>query len=218
MIVPIFPLPDTVLFPKTVIPLHIFEERYRAMTRAALKGDRQIVMALLREGWEAEYSRSPAVHEIACLGRIETYEELEGGKYNISLAGTHRVRLIREIQHTPYRLAEVEKLTEIVCDDLSEAVISRRNHLGGLFARFRELATKEKYRAVELMPQFPFEALVNTVASAIRLPAETRQELLETDDIVRRCDALIPILQQQLVTLIFVRRFEHLKPEEPENN
>jgi uncharacterized protein len=218
MIVPIFPLPDTVLFPKTLIPIYIFEERYRAMTREALEGDRQIVMALLRDSLREEGIGSPAVYEIACLGKIETYEELEGGKYNLVLAGTHRVRLIREIQHTPYRMAEVEKMQEIACDDSSEAVVTRRNHLGGLFARYRELATAGKYRAVELMPQFPFEALVNMVASAVNLPAEDRQSLLETDDIIRRCDALIPILRQQLETLILVRRFEHIKPKDPGNN
>ena len=218
MIVPIFPLPNVVLFPKTLMPLHIFEERYRAMTREALAGDRQIAMVLLREGWETKYYENPAIHDVACLGKIETYEELEEGKYNIVLSGIHRVRLIREIQHSPYRLAEVEALLDEDCDDQSSDVIRRRNHIGGLFTRFTELATAGKYRAVELVPQLNFEALVNMVASTLNLPVEEKQLLLEMDEVVDRCDALIPILQRQLEALILVRNFEHIKPEDPSKN
>ncbi|PYV01114.1 MAG: Lon family ATP-dependent protease, partial [Acidobacteria bacterium] len=83
MIVPIFPLPNVVLFPKTLLPLHIFEDRYRTMTREVIAGDRRLAMVLLREGWESNYYETPAVHDIACLGNIESYEELEDGKYNI---------------------------------------------------------------------------------------------------------------------------------------
>ncbi len=218
MIVPIFPLPNVVLFPKTLMPLHIFEERYRAMTREALAGDGRIAMVLLREGWEADYKRSPAVHDVACLGKIETYEELKDGKYDLVLAGLHRVRLVREIQHSPYRMAEVEILEDIGCDENSSDVIRRRNHLGGLFARFTELAAGGKFKAVELVPQFQFESLVNMVASTLNLPAQDKQALLEMDDIMQRCDALIPVLQRQLETLIIVRRFEGIKPEDPSRN
>lgn len=218
MIVPIFPLPNAVLFPKTLMPLHIFEERYRTMTREALKGDGQIAIVLLREGWEVDYDNAPAVHEVVCVGRIENYEELEEGKYNIVLAGVHRARLIREVQRFPYRLAEVEPLDDTAADELQVDVMGRHNHLGGLFTRFTELATAGKYRAVELVPQLGFEALVNMVASTLNLPAEEKQMLLEMDDVAQRCDSLIPILQQQLESLIVVRTYEHLKPEDPSRN
>ncbi len=74
MIVPIFPLPNVVLFPNTLMPLHIFEERYRTLTREVLAGDGQLAIALLREGWETNYDGNPAVHDVACLGKIETCE------------------------------------------------------------------------------------------------------------------------------------------------
>ena len=218
MIVPIFPLPNVVMFPKTLVPLHVFEERYQVLTREALAGDRRVALVLLKEGWEANYANNPAVHEVACLGRIESCEELEDGKYDIVLAGAHRVRLVREVQHSPYRLAEVQLLEESLCDDRASEIIRRRNHLGGLFTRFTELATAGKYRAVELMPQLNFEATVNMVASTVNLPAEEKQALLEMDDLVQRCDVLIPILQKQLESLILVRKFEHLKPEDPSRN
>ncbi len=216
--VPIFPLPNAVLFPKTLMPLHVFEERYRRMTREAIKGDGQIAIVLLREGWEADYDNAPAVHDVLCVGRIENYEELDGGKYNIVLAGVHRARLIREVQRFPYRLAEVEPLDDTAADELQGDIIGRRNHLGGLFTRFTELAMEGKHRVVELVPQLGFEALVNMVASTLNLPAEEKQMLLEMDDVVLRCDSLIPVLQQQLESLIVVRTYEHLKPEDPSRN
>ncbi len=81
MIAPLFPLPNGVLFPKTPLPLHIFEKRYRTMVRETLAGNKQLVIALLRS--DSEYGRPglSAVHAVACLGRIETYEELEDGKF-----------------------------------------------------------------------------------------------------------------------------------------
>jgi uncharacterized protein len=218
IIVPIFPLPNAVLFPKTLLPLHIFEERYQTMTREALAGDGMIAMVLLREGWEATYENNPPVHDIACLGKIETYEELGDGKYNLVLAGVQRVRLIREVEHSPYRLAEVERIEDFPCDDQAEDIIRRRNHLAGLFTRFTELATKGDYSSIQLVPQFSFEALVNTVASTLNLSGQEKQVLLEIDGIMERCDVLLPILQRQLEALILVRRFEHLKPEDPSRN
>ncbi len=218
MIVPIFPLPNVVLFPKTVLPLHIFEQRYRTMTREALAGDGAIVIVLLKEGWEADNLDRPAVHEIACLGRIETHEELDEGKYNIVLTGLRRVRIVREVEHSPYRLAEIELLDDPACDDHHDDVIKRRNHMAGLFARFTELATAGSHEAAELVPQLDFEALVNLVASTLNLPVEEKQSLLELDDPVHRCDTLIPVLQSQIEALVLIRAYQHLKPEEPRWN
>ena len=218
MIVPIFPLPNVVLFPKTLVPLHIFEERYRTMTQEALEGDGSIALVLLRDGWENDYYQSPEVYEIACLGRIETHEELEDGKYNIVMSGVKRVRLVREVNHEPYRLAEIEQIQDPLYDDDSHEILRRRNRLAGLFTRYTELATEGKYRAVELVPQLDFEALVNMVASTLSLPVQQKQSLLEMGDLVRRCDALFPFLQSQLEALILVRDYEHLKPEDPSNN
>lgn len=200
------------------MPLYIFEERYRIMVREALAGTGELVIALLRSGAESGYSGISTVHDIACLGKIETYEELEDGKYNIVVIGVHRVRILREVQHSPYRLVEVEKLEDEACNERSSDIIDRHNHLGGLFARFTELATGVKQQALELMPQLDFESLVNMVAMTLNLAIEQKQALLEINDTSRRCDMLIPVLQQQLDTLILVRRFEHIKPENPHLN
>src|SRR5947209_4114241 len=85
--VPLFPLPNVVLFPRAVLPLHIFEERYRAMMADALAGDRQVAMALLKPGWEKNYYARPAIEPVVCLGRILSHERLPDGCYNFLLQG-----------------------------------------------------------------------------------------------------------------------------------
>src|SRR5512143_1975325 len=149
MIVPLFPLANVVLFPKTPMPLYIFEEKYRTMVKEILAGNGELVIGLLRAGLESNYTNVSAVHEIACLGKIETYEELEDGKFNIVVVGVHRVRIIREIQHSPYQMVEVEKVEDGGFDERSAEVVARLNHLSGLFAKFTELATGVKQHAVE---------------------------------------------------------------------
>jgi|WetSurMetagenome_2_1015567.scaffolds.fasta_scaffold110963_2 uncharacterized protein len=218
MIVALFPLPNVVLFPKTPVPLYIFEEKYRTMIRELLAGGKELVIGLIRSGSELNYSAVTAVHDVACLGTIETYEELEDGKYNIVVVGVHRVRIIREIPHSPYRMVEVEKLDDGVDSEHSLDVVRRQNHLGGMFARFTELATGLKHQAMDLMPQLDFESLVNMVAMTLNLDVDQKQALLEIPDLLQRCDLLIPILQQQLETLVLVRKFEHIKPENPNLN
>jgi uncharacterized protein len=218
MIVPLFPLPNVVLFPRTPMPLYIFEERYRTMIKETLAGNGELVIALLRTGSELSYTSISAVHSIACLGKIETYEELEDGKYNIVVVGTRRVRIMREVQHSPYQLVEVEFIDDEISDEGPDEVVRRQNHLGSLFAKFTELATGVKQHAVEIMPQLDFESLVNMVAMTLNLAIDQKQALLEINDPLQRCEVLIPVLQQQLETLMLVRRFEHIKPESPHLN
>jgi Lon protease-like protein len=215
MIVPLFPLPNAVLFPKTPMPLYIFEERYRTMVRDIVAGDGDIVIALMREGQEFKRAGISAVHSVACLGKIETCEELEDGKYNIVVVGVSRVRLKRIVENTPYRLVEVELMESETYIQDSEEILSRQKLLGDLFAQFTELAAGMESQAAELMPGLDFESLVNMVAMTLNLSVHQKQAVLEIDSISLRCDMLIPILQQQLETLAIVRRFEHIKPENP---
>src|SRR5947199_7503065 len=86
-VIRLFPLPNLVLFPGAMQPLHIFEPRYRQMTADALAGDRLIAMALPQPGWEPHYLGKPALHPVACLGRILAEQELADGRYNILLRG-----------------------------------------------------------------------------------------------------------------------------------
>src|SRR5262245_15464455 len=86
----LFPLPNLVLFPNVVQPLHIFEPRYREMTADALAGDRLIAIVLLQEGADESSNQAP-IHSVACLGRIIADQAMSDGRYNLLLRGVRRV-------------------------------------------------------------------------------------------------------------------------------
>src|SRR5947209_9701611 len=90
----LFPLPNLVLFPHVIQPLHIFEPRYRQLMADALKDDRLMAMALLRPGWDKEDQQSLALYPVVCLGRIFKEERLNDGRYNLLLHGLSRARLV----------------------------------------------------------------------------------------------------------------------------
>src|SRR5687767_5094597 len=146
--VPLFPLPNVVLFPRAVLPLHIFEERYKAMTADALRGDRQIAMALLRPGWERDYYHKPAIEPVVCIGTILTPEKLPDGKYNFLLQGHTRARVLGEVDGKPYRLASLEPIaeTEVMEIDLEPD----RQRVAGLFENgpLAELPTAAQFREI----------------------------------------------------------------------
>ncbi|HNP61634.1 MAG TPA: LON peptidase substrate-binding domain-containing protein, partial [Nitrospirales bacterium] len=106
-IVPIFPLPTTVFFPETYLPLHIFEPRYREMVRQTSAQGDCIGMALLKEGWEDEYEESPPIYPIGCVGRIISSHKLPDGRFNIVLQGLQRCTFEEQEVSTPYRQAQI---------------------------------------------------------------------------------------------------------------
>ena len=91
----LFPLPNLVLFPHVMQPLHIFEERYVEMFRDAIDADRLIAMALLQPGWENDYEGRPPIAPVACLGRVVTWQSQEDSRYNLLLLGLRRVRVVQ---------------------------------------------------------------------------------------------------------------------------
>jgi len=128
-LLPLFPLPDTVLFPGMPLPLHVFETRYRKMVADAVLTHKSIGMVLLRPGWEEDYENRPPVYPIGCSGSITQHERLEDGRYNIVLRGESRFRVVEEHGGEPYRLATVETLTDEagpadVLDGLRKRVLS----------------------------------------------------------------------------------------------
>src|SRR5689334_10689370 len=114
--IPIFPLPNVVLFPSALLPLHIFEPRYRAMVADALEGERLIGMVMLRPGWETHYEQSPEVFPVGCAGFITYADRLPDGRYNIMLRGLERFRIEAErpAREGPdrYRVAHIQGFGE----------------------------------------------------------------------------------------------------------
>jgi uncharacterized protein len=183
----VFPLPSAVLLPHSVVPLHIFEPRYRELVRDALEGDRVMALAQLEPGWESDYAARPAMQRMMCVGLIAWDEQLEDGRYNILLQGVCRARMLSELpaEHL-YREARVELLPDPPYEgpedeQLRQAVL--------------ELATRVPPSFSEgLLPAVARSnggALADVVASAIIPEPERRQELLLELDVRHRLRAVM---------------------------
>lgn len=107
-IIPIFPLPNFVLFPGVKVPLHIFEPRYREMINDVSQAHGIIGMTMLKGDWERDYDAFPDLYEFGCAGQIGALSRLGDGRFNLLLDGTCEFRVIRERREHSYRVAEVE--------------------------------------------------------------------------------------------------------------
>src|SRR5882672_2472085 len=191
-LVPMFPLPNVVLFPRMFLPLHIFEPRYRAMTRAALDGERYIAMALLQPGRTQESDGSPAVHPILGLGKIVEDTALDDGKFNLVLLGMGRVRLLDEPSRKPYRTARVELLEE---RPPGGASYDRKRRL--LLAFYVQVLRQITQGSLAAPPvDVPLGLLCDLLASLIAFDPGVKQSLLEELDVAARCDRLLELLQR----------------------
>jgi Lon protease-like protein len=189
--IPLFPLPNVVLFPNVFLPLHIFEPRYRAMVAEALKGDRIIGMTLLRPGYESNYEGRPPVYEIGCAGVITHSQPLEDGRYDIVLRGLQKFRLVSEDDSRPYRIGQVEAVSELIPPNEITPLRHQRQRLEAVLA-----AAIERVRAEpKFPPSVPDEDLVNALAQYLDLEIIEHQALLECDGVLARCRALIDLLE-----------------------
>jgi Lon protease-like protein len=199
--IPLFPLPNVVLFPRAILPLHIFEERYKQMTADALGGDRFIAMALLRPGWEKEYYSRPAIDPVVCIGKIASHERLEDGKYNFLLQGVARGRIVGEEQSSPYRIARIEMIpqTNVMEIDLT----NQRQRLMEMFSRppLGSLPGSVDLRKI-IGSSFSTGEVVDLLAYHVLSNVGLKQSLLGEGDVARRVarvisalDAAAPILE-----------------------
>ena len=180
--VPVFPLPNLVLFPRTVLPLHVFELRYRAMVRDALQGERVIGMALLKPGWEHDYHGSPEFHAVGCLARVQAVEWLPNDCYDIKVAGVVRIRFDRIEREYPYRAARVSLLPQEPLPEDDPLVELEREALAEAFRSFaRDLGSP-----VTVRDEIPLEPLVNHVCMSLAIDPADKQALLEIDSILDR--------------------------------
>lgn len=193
--IPIFPLPNVVLFPNVFLPLHIFEARYRAMVSEALGGDRIIGMVLLKTRYEANDEERPPVFAVGCAGVITHAEPLGDGRFNIVLRGIERFRITGEDGSTPYRIAHVDRLPEIIPEEQRTELRRHRHRLEALLAAAIERAGSEP----RFPPAVPDEDLVNALAQYLELDPIERQALLEREGVLARCLGLIELLEMKTI-------------------
>lgn len=200
-IVKIFPLPNLVLFPGVIQPLHIFEPRYRALMRDALNSDQLIAMATLKPGWESESTETPDIYPTVCVGKIVTHAELEDGRFNLLLCGARRAEIIREIPaELPYRMADVKLSTAdslTVDDDISG---SMREHVLHLFEQLLNLDSSLDQEAFEGLAsgQMPLGLLLDLLTFSSGASVGEQQKVLATTDVIARGNRLIRLLESRV--------------------
>lgn len=184
-----FPLPGVVLFPHALLPLHIFEERYRKMARDLLASHRHLAVALLQSPTDDGENERPAVRPVMGVGEVVMAHELTDGRFNLIVRGRARVELQEEHDtNEPYRLivAKVRADQPVVNP---QEVADADQSLRALVARLADSIPDggELLRQVVASQATPAE-LADVLAAALVVDVRRRQRLLETRDLVKRIE------------------------------
>lgn len=188
--VPLFPLPGAILFPRSQLPLHIFEARYREMVRDAMEGPGRIAMI---QPLRLDDDNEAPLYPVGCVGELVGIEELEDGRFNIVLLGTNRFRLVRETtSDTPYRCAAVD----IEAFDDSEPQPLSLGHRAEVEREARRLGNAMGLAVDwDAVSRLDDEMLVNAIAQVAPFDVGAKQALLEQETLEGRADLLVQLMQ-----------------------
>jgi Lon protease-like protein len=205
---PLFPLSGCVLLPHATVPLHIFEQRYKAMTCDALDSHGLIAMATYAP--EADHQAGefgPAIREHVCVGYILRHQELDEGRYNILLQGLCRARIRKEIYHEPYRLAFLEPIEGEAPMEIDLG--PQRERLEALLQdeALQQLASVSSIRNW-LSQEIPTPALIDLAILTVCSDAEQRYGMLAEPDVTARANWLTRHLQQTRRTIEIAARYD----------
>ena len=197
----IFPLPDVVLFPGTVLPLHVFEPRYVEMTRDVVAGTRHLAIVRLRRGYQSNYHGRPPIYPVAGYGEVIACQELPGDRFAIAVRGTGRIRVDRELPaERSYREVVATLLPDHPVDE--EAVAMGRAQLVAVCERIAQGLGSEGDGLRELVRGEENTARLTLVlASALVRDPDDRQAMLETRTPATRVDRLLDHASQVLATI-----------------
>ena len=188
----IFPLGQALLLPRSYLPLHIFEPRYKALVSDALARDRKIAMIQPLPGEEDD---KPALFDIGCVGRIDHVDALDDGRFNILLEGLTRFRLVRELDvSTPFRQIEADIAS--FEEDMEAELVLAPAERAGIEQEARRFAEAQGY-AIDWkeVGRLDDQALVNGLAQAIPFDIAAKQALLEAETLEERADLLAELLR-----------------------
>lgn len=191
----LFPLPGVVLFPQNVLPLHIFEPRYRQMTEDAIADDKLITIAGLKIPRELLENGEPMLEPVGCIGKIVRHERLSDGRYNFLLVGRQRIHLTNEIETKKlYRTFHGSLLT----DESPE--LHTDHHKRDLSHLFKLLLQREDAFVPELASLLESDRLnlgqlTDIISHAMGFPHQFKQSLLENLNPISRADALLKELK-----------------------
>jgi Lon protease-like protein len=196
-IIPLFPLPNVVFFPRMPLPLHVFEPRYRTMVRDAVKGAHLIGMVLLRGAWERDYAGAPEIFGVGTVGELARTEELPDGRFNIVLRGLREFVIHRELSRAAYREAVVSWREQPI--DALPAPI--RTGIGAVVVRYLQRIGRAGPESDLLESGVDDETFVNFLAQHLDLDPLEKQALLEAGSLRERGRRLVDVLEFRLEEL-----------------
>jgi len=190
---PLFPLPGTVFFPNTLMPLHVFEPRYRALTRYCIQHSWPMAIVLIEPGHEAAQPGDPPVAKMAGIGHLVMREELDDGRYNIVLQGMARIKILEEQPRNerPYRTARAQLVSDFVLPDqalLQRKAMAVRSALTSLMIRDHKI--REMVSAPLLETRSP-AVLADALSAMIFNDPVKRQEQLACTRVHERLDRVL---------------------------
>src|SRR6056300_371190 len=192
--IPVFPLSNFIIFPKTTVPLNIFEPRYVEMINDSMKKNKFIGM-IQPKSINNENSLAPSLHKIGCLGKITSFKETDDGRYLIDLKGIIRFKIVKEISdNKPYRSCEIN--FDDYLNDLSEKKENLKfSDLELIFRDLRQLFEKRgfiiNWKALEKQS---LDETINALAMASPFSLEEKQVLLEAGNLDLRKNKIAEIL------------------------
>ena len=192
-VIPIFPLVGVLLLPRGRLPLNIFEPRYLAMTRDALKSERFIGM--VQPSDPTGKGRNPPVYPVGCAGRITSFAETDDGRYLITLTGVSRFRIARELPLLDgYRrvVADWAPFAGDLSAEEETPAFDRDRLMRGLGAYFKQFQLAADWEALQSAPG---ERLVTSLAMMCPFEPREKQALLEAADFAERARLLTAIVE-----------------------
>jgi uncharacterized protein len=194
----LFPLPNVVLFPHVMQPFHIFEPRYRDLMEESLESDRLIAMAILAPGWEKDYEARPAVGNVACLGRIATYQKQPEGRYNLLLLGVRRIEIVRELPPQKlFREAEVKILEDVYRQSGAAARPRLQRKLVQSFQKLMPQMTSSHPQLEQLLgSDVSLGMLTDFVAYTLDLNLRLKEQLLAETNVDNRAEILLEAIRE----------------------
>ena len=191
--IPVFPLSNFIIFPKTTVPLNIFEPRYIDMINDSMKSNKMIGMIQPKN--TSDQKNNPVLHEVGCLGKITSFTETNDGRFLIELKGLNRFHLVKELEtEKKYRIIEVN-FNKFPNDFSNEKENLKFSDLELIFKDLKSLFEKKgfiiNWQALEKQS---LNETINALAMASPFSLEEKQILLEADSLDSRKEKIAQIL------------------------
>ena len=211
----LFPLPELVLFPHAMQPLHLFEPRYCEMLNESLQSDRLIAMATLTGGLAATAESEPPIATNVCIGKIISHAEVEDDRHNILLVGTRRARIIEELDTgRPFRMAEVDVSDDVYPPTGAEGRNGLKRELLEAFGEIIPVSMNVQQNLHELMAgQMSLGPITDIISYTLPFEVEDKLRLLSNSDVDARAAELVRLLRSGSVQLHSVSSEELTSPD-----